>query len=191
MLKNILIAVAVLITAVLVYAGTRPDTFRVERSVEIAAPADAVYGFVADFHRWQTWSPWEKLDPALRREYSGAEAGVGAVYAWAGNDAVGEGRMEIVEAQPPKRLGIQLDFLKPMASRNRAEFRFETRGDATTVHWTMSGPSPYVMKLVGLFADFDAMVGKDFERGLAELKTQVEALPPPAPAPETAAGSAS
>lgn len=191
MLKKILLGVAVLIAAVLLLPLGRPDSFKVERSIDIAAPAATIYALVAAFHRWPLWSPWEKLDPAMRRTFSGAEAGVGAVYAWAGNDEIGEGRMEIVDAQPPAQLGIQLDFLKPMASRNRAEFRFTPDAGGTTVRWTMTGPSPYLMKLIGLFANFDTMIGKDFEKGLAELKAQAEmaASAPPAPAAAPEAGS--
>jgi uncharacterized protein YndB with AHSA1/START domain len=170
MIKTLLLVVLALVAAVLIYATTRPDTMRVERSARIAAPAEKLYPMVADFHGWSAWSPWEKLDPAMRRTYGGAPSGKGATYAWVGNSKVGEGRMEILEAAPSSRIAIQLDFVEPIAGRNTTVFTFEPAGDATQVRWTMTGPSPYISKLMGVFVDMDRMIGKDFEAGLANLQ---------------------
>ncbi len=174
MLKIILAIIAVAIAAVLVYAATRPDTFRVERSVVITAPPDAIYPHLVDFRQWEAWSPWEKLDPAIRRDYSGAASGVGARYAWQGNDQVGQGRMSIVEAQPASRLLIDIEFTKPFAARNTVEFTLEPVAGGTRLTQAMYGPSPFISKLMGLFFDMDTMIGEKYEEGFAALKAQVE-----------------
>ena len=173
MLKTIAIAAAAVVAAVLVYASTKPDTFRVQRSTTVSAPPAAVYALIDDFHRWGEWSPFEKLDPAMRRTFDGAPRGVGAVYAWAGNGKAGAGRMEIVEARPT-RVAIRLDFEKPMRVRNTAEFTLEPAGEATRVTWAMHGPNLFIGKVIGLFVDMDRMVGRDFEAGLAALKAAAE-----------------
>jgi uncharacterized protein YndB with AHSA1/START domain len=173
MIKKLLLAVAVLIAAVLAFAATRPDSFRIERSLLVQAPPQAVYPQIADFHRWRAWSPFENLDPAMKRSYDGAERGLGAIYAWDG-DKSGAGRMEIVEAVEPSRIRIQLDFLRPFKARNTAEFVLAAEGGGTRVSWAMYGADPYVGKLMGLFFDRDAMIGKDFEKGLASLKSLAE-----------------
>lgn len=176
MAKKVLLALLVALVGLLAYAATRPDTFTVTRSATIQAGADRVYARLQDFgpDGWRAWSPWEKRDPNLKRRYSGPAAGKGAVYAWDGNDQVGAGRMEIVEAAPPGRLAIQLDFDRPMQTRNRAEFTLTPAGSATTVQWTMSGPNNYVSKLMQVFFDLDALIGKDFEDGLQNLKGLAE-----------------
>jgi len=174
MLKALGLVVVALIAAVLIYAATRPDSFRVERSIRIQAPPDKIYPLIVDFKAWPTWSPWEKLDPAMKRELSGSARGTGAVYAWTGNKDVGQGRMEITEAVAPSRIVVQLDFIEPIAANNIAEFTLQPDGDATRVVWAMHGPSPYIAKLMGLAFSMDAMVGKDFESGLANLKAAAE-----------------
>lgn len=174
MLKTIAIVVVVLIAGVLVFAATRPDAFRVERSVSIKAPPEKIYPYFDDFNRWAVWSPWEKLDPAMKRTFSGAPAGKGAVYAWQGNSKVGEGRMEILESSPSKKLLIKLDFIKPFEGHNTAEYTLTPSGDTTQVTWAMYGPSTYVTKLMGVFVSMDSMIGKDFETGLANLKAAAE-----------------
>lgn len=174
MLKKIAIAVLVLIAVLLVFAATRPDTFRVERTTSIKAPPEKVFAFINDFHRWDAWSPWEKMDPAMKRTHSGSASGKGAVYEWEGNDKVGKGRMEIMESSPPSRIAIKLDFFKPFEAHNTAEFTLKVQGDDTEVSWAMHGPSPYLAKLMQLFLSMDSMVGKDFETGLANLKTAAE-----------------
>ncbi len=174
MLRAIGIIVVVLLAGVLILAATRPDSFHVERSITIKAPPDKVFAAINDFHRWSAWSPWEKLDPAMKRTFSGAESGKGAAYAWEGNSKVGEGRMEIVDALPPSKVTIKLDFVKPLEGHDTAEFTMVPNGDSTNVTWTMNGQSPYVAKLMGVFLSMDTMIGKDFEAGLANLKAVAE-----------------
>ena len=174
MLKTIAIVVVVVLAGLLLYATTRPDSFRVQRTASIKATPDKVFAFVNDFHQWGAWSPWEKLDPALERTHSGATSGKGAVYAWQGNSKVGQGRMEIIDATPPAKLVIKLDFIKPFEAHNTAEFLFEPLGSTTQLTWAMHGPSPFVSKLMGIFFSMDSLVGKDFETGLANLKAAAE-----------------
>ena len=173
MIKIIAAVVALLIAAVLIFAATRPDTFRVQRATSIKAPPQKIAAVLSDFHDWQAWSPWEKMDPAMQRSYSGAAKGKGAVYSWEGNKDVGQGRMEITEATPT-RVAMDLEFVKPFAAHNKVVFTLAPKGDATEVSWDMQGPLPYVAKLVHLFLDMDGMVGKQFETGLANLKTLTE-----------------
>ncbi len=166
--------IVVLIVAVLIYAATRPDTFRIERATDIRSPPDKVFALINDFHAWTQWSPWEKLDPALKRAHSGTATGKGAIYEWLGNNKVGQGRMEILESAAPARIVIKLDFLKPFEAHNTAEFTLQTQGEVTHVNWAMFGPSPFMSKLMSVFFSMDKMVGKDFEAGLANLKGLAE-----------------
>jgi Polyketide cyclase / dehydrase and lipid transport len=166
-------AIAVLVAAVLVYATTKPDTFRVERAASIKAPPEKIAAVLSDFHGWEAWSPWEKMDPAMKRNYGGAPKGKGATYAWEGNSKVGQGRMEITEAVP-SRVAMDLDFMKPFEAHNKVAFTLVPKGDATEVTWAMRGPMPYVSKVISVFCDMDGMIGKDFEAGLANLKTLTE-----------------
>jgi len=170
----IAIVLAVVVAGVLGYAATRPESFRIERSASIKAPPEKIFAQVNDLKAWTAWSPWEKIDPALKRTYSGPQSGKVAAYAWEGNKDVGAGRMEITDAAPPSRITIKLDFLKPFEVHNAAEFRFEREGDATRVTWAMFGPSPYLSKLMGLVFNMDRVVGGQFEQGLANLKTITE-----------------
>jgi uncharacterized protein YndB with AHSA1/START domain len=174
MFKKIAIIILVLLAAVLIYATTKPDTFEVRRSATIKAPPEKIFPLLNDFRSWQTWSPWEKLDPALKRTYSGAANGQGSVYAWEGNSKVGAGRMELMQSIPSSRIGIKLDFLKPFEGHNVAEFTLAPNGDSTTVTWAMRGPNPYLGKVMSVFVDMDRMVGRDFETGLANLKAAAE-----------------
>lgn len=174
MLKLIGLAVVVLLAAVLALAASRPDTFVVQRSAVIKAPPHKVFALINDFHQWQQWSPWERMDPGMRRTYSGAPSGVGSLYAWEGNKKVGRGQMEITEATDPSKVGIKLDFLSPFEAHNTAQFVLTPQGDATTVTWSMAGPSPFIAKVIGLVANMDTLVGKDFEAGLANLKAVAE-----------------
>jgi len=174
MLKIIAIAVVVLVAAVLIFAATRPDTFRVQRTASIKAPPDKIFPLINDFRKWSGWSPWEKLDPGLKRTYSGPESGIGTAYAWEGNNKVGKGRMEITEVSPTSKVVIKLDFEKPMEGHNVADFKLEGKGDSTTVTWDMHGPNPYLSKVMSIFFSMDKMIGKDFETGLANLKTVAE-----------------
>lgn len=176
-IKIAVIVIVVLLGAVLVVAATRPDTFRIERSADIKAPPEKILVYIADFHRWGLWSPYEKLDPAMQRDYSGAATGKGAVYSWASDGKAGAGRMEITDVSPSRVL-IQLDFAKPFESHNMAEFTLTPSGDATNpdtkVTWAMYGPNLFIGKVMSLFFDTDKMVGGDFETGLANLKAEAE-----------------
>ena len=174
MIKIILIVVALLIVGLLVYAATRPDSFRIERSAAIKAPPEKIFALINDFHAWGGWSPWEKIDPALKRSFSGADKGKGAAYAWEGNKNVGSGSMEITESTPSSRVLIKLDFTAPFEAHNTAEFTLQPQGDSTTVSWAMYGPSPYLSKLMGVFMNMDRMVGGQFETGLANLRAATE-----------------
>lgn len=160
--------------AVLVYAATRPDTFRVQRSVSIKAPPERIFALIMDLRGWRAWSPYEKRDPDMKRTHGGAEQGKGAVYAWDGNRNVGAGRMEIIDAVPPAKVVISLAFLRPFKADNTAEFTLEPKGEATTVTWAMYGPNLFVGKVMGLFMDMDKMIGRDFEEGLANIKAVAE-----------------
>jgi hypothetical protein len=170
----IAVVLAIIIAVVLILAATKPDTFRVERAATVNAPADRIFPLIADFHQWLNWSPWEGRDPALKRTYAGTERGKGAVYAWEGNKNVGSGRMEILEANSPSKVVIKLDFLKPFEAHNTAEFTMLPLGGATNVTWVMHGPAPLMSKVMQVFMNMDRMIGKDFEAGLANLKTITE-----------------
>ncbi len=174
MFKLIALIIVILLIGLLAYAATRPDSFSVQRSITIKAPPEKVYALINDFHHWTTWSPWEKLDPALTRHYSGAPQGDGTIYEWVGNNKVGTGRMEITHSQPASKIVIKLDFLKPFEAHNTAEFTLQPVGDNTILTWRMYGPNPYIAKLMQVFCSMDKMVGKDFETGLANLKAQAE-----------------
>jgi len=164
----------IVIAGVLAYAATRPDTLRVQRSASIKAPPDKIFAMINDLKAWAAWSPYEKKDPAMKRTFGAITAGKGATYAWQGDGNVGEGRMEIVETAPPKKVLIKLDFLKPFEAHNTAEFTLEPKGEGTLVTWAIYGPSAYVTKVMGLFFNIDTMIGRDFEAGLADLKTAAE-----------------
>jgi uncharacterized protein YndB with AHSA1/START domain len=174
MFKIIGLIVALVIAGVLILAATRPDTFRVQRATTIQAPPQKVFEFIDDFNRWSVWSPWEKKDPAMKRTFGAATSGKGATYAWEGNKDVGQGSMEIAESAPPSRVAIKLDFVKPFEAHNMVEFTLEPRGEATALTWSMQGHTPYFAKIIHLFFDMDSMVGKDFEAGLASLKSAAE-----------------
>ena len=174
MLATIAIVVVVLLAALLAFAATQPNVLRVQRAASIQAQPEAIFPLIADFHNWISWSPWENRDPALKRTYSGAASGKGAVYAWEGNRNVGSGRMEITEASPSSKVMIQLDFIKPFEAHNITEFTLQPAGGATNVTWTMNGPSPFITKAMAIFVNMDKMIGKDFEAGLANLKSVAE-----------------
>ena len=174
MIKTALIVAAVLVLGVLAFATTKPDTFTVQRSATIKAPPEKIHAVLNDFKRWPEWSPWEKLDPGMKRTLSGAPSGKGAAYAWDGNSEVGAGRMEIVEAAPAAKVSMKLDFIRPFEGHNIADFTLTPKGDATEVTWAMTGPAPFVSKLMQVFVNMDTMIGKDFEAGLANLKTLTE-----------------
>ena len=168
---GIAIALVAVVAAAAAFVAGRPSQFRIVRSRTMAAPPEVVHALVNDFHKWIEWSPWEKLDPELKREYSGSPAGVGASYHWVGNNKVGEGRMTITDSQAPHRVTLRLEFLKPWKATNTTQFEFVPGGSGTTVTWTMTGTNNFMFKAMGLFMNMDKMVGPDFEKGLANLET--------------------
>jgi uncharacterized protein YndB with AHSA1/START domain len=174
MFEMIAIVLVVLLAAVLGFAMSKPDAFRVQRMTKIKAPPEKIFPLINDLHSWASWSPWEKVDPAMRRTHSGAASGRGAVYEWEGNTKVGQGRMEITEASPPTKVTIKLDFLKPIEGHNVAEFTLEPEGDSTNVTWAMYGPARFITKIMQVFISMDRMIGKEFEAGLANMKDAVE-----------------
>lgn len=173
-LAYVAVALVVVVVGILIYAATRPDTFRVQRSATIKAPPDKIFALINDLHGWNAWSPYEKKDPAMKRTFSGASSGKGAVYEWDGNNQVGKGRMEVIETTPPSKILIKLDFIKPFEGHNTAEFMIESKGDSTLVTWAMYGPAAFMTKLIGLFMNMDTMIGDDFAAGLANLKGVAE-----------------
>ena len=173
MVLKIIGGLVALVLLLLGYASTRPDSFRVERSATIKAPPDKVFANLQDFKLWANWSPWEKLDPAMARTFSPATTGKGAHYTWAG-DKVGAGRMEFLEVTPSSQLKIKLDFTQPFEAHNVVDFTLKPQGDTTQVTWAMSGPSNLMVKVMHIFMSMDGIVGKDFEKGLADLKAVSE-----------------
>ncbi|HEY9733562.1 MAG TPA: SRPBCC family protein [Drouetiella sp.] len=178
MLKKVILGLALffalLIGGLAIFIATRPDSFVVQRSIVIKATPEPIYPLIADFHKWERWSPYERLDPKMERSFAGKESGLGAKYIWDGNEKAGAGTMEIIEAVPPSKVAIKLDFSKPFEGHNVAEFKLEPEGDKTSVSWSMSGPSSVMMKFAGLFMNMDSMIGRDFEIGLDNLKSEVE-----------------
>ena len=174
MFKKIVVIIVVLIVAILIYAATKPGDFRVQRTTAIKAPADKIFPLINDYNNWPSWSPYEKLDPNMKKTLGGTGSGKGAVYEWDGNSKAGKGRMEITDSVPPSKVTIQLDFSKPMEGHNVAEFTLEPSGDSTNVTWAMSGPMPYIAKVMSVFVDMDKMIGKEFETGLGNMKAVAE-----------------
>jgi hypothetical protein len=174
MLITVLLLAVGAVALWLAIAATRPDQFQVTRNAVIKAPAPKIFALIDDLRSFNNWSPFEKKDPSAKGSYSGATRGVGAAYAWQGRK-VGAGRMEITASQAPHKLTMRLDFVKPFKAQNTAEFTLLPHGDAlTVVSWTLRGPSPYLSRLIGVVIDMDAMIGKDFEAGLANLKALTE-----------------
>jgi uncharacterized protein YndB with AHSA1/START domain len=174
MLKKVLLVIAAIIVGILLFAATRPDGFAVQRSAVIAAPAEKIFPLIEDFRRWDAWSPYEKRDPDMQRTFSEPSSGVGATYAWHGDNQIGVGRMRITEAIAPSRMALDLDFVEPMEAHNKVEFTLQPEAGGTRVTWLMHGPTPYMAKIAHLFIDMDEMVGGDMEAGLADLKAAAE-----------------
>lgn len=174
MFITIAVILLVLIAALLIYAATRPNDFVTTRSAAIKAPPEAIFPLINDFSRWPTWSPYEKLDPGMKRTLSGAESGKGAAYAWESNGKAGKGRMEIVNSAPSSLVSLKLDFEKPFNANNMVDFTLTPSGDGTAVTWAMRGSRPFIAKLMGVFMNFDTLIGRDFEVGLANLKSLSE-----------------
>ena len=176
MLKIIGIIAGVLaigIAGILAYAATRPDDFRVQRTATIKAPPEKIFPFINEFRQWPVWSPFEKIDPDMKRTYGAKSAGPGATYAWDGNKNIGAGSMTIVDSSPQKVI-IKLDFLRPFEAHNIAEFTLVPAGGETSVTWSMHGPVPYFGKIIHMFMNMDKMVGGQFAAGLADLKVAAE-----------------
>lgn len=169
----ILWIIVIAAAAVLGLAASRPKTFRVARETHIKAPPEQVLVLINDFGAWPKWSPWEKMDPAMSRTLSGPQSGVGASYAWSGNKKVGQGRMEITSVTPTQ-VDIDLDFTAPWKAKNKTVFTLTPKDGGTAVTWAMSGASPFMFRLMGLFMNMDQMIGKDFETGLANMKQAAE-----------------
>ena len=179
MIKIILIALALIIIVLLVVVALRPADFRITRSISIAAPPAAVFAQVNDFHKWEAWSPWAKLDPSMKTTFEGSAEGPGNIYTWSGNSEVGEGRMTLTDSDPSDLVRIKLEFLKPITATNTTEFTFKPEGNQTAVTWNMTGTNNFMSKAFDLVMNMDKMVGKDFEKGLAQLKAKVESAPKP------------
>jgi Polyketide cyclase / dehydrase and lipid transport len=179
MLGTILIIVLIALAAIVVVLGAvvamQPSEFRVARSATISAPASDVFAQVNDFHKWDAWSPWAIIDPAMKQTYDGAPAGTGAIYTWVGNKKVGEGTMTLTESRPNDVISIKLEFRKPFKATNTAEFTFKPEGNQTVVTWSMSGRNNFMFKAFGLLMNMDKMLGGEFEKGLASMKSVVEA----------------
>jgi hypothetical protein len=174
MLEIILIAVGSVVVLFLVLAALQSSEFRVVRSAAMAAPPPAVFAQVNDFHLWEAWSPWAKIDPTMKQTYEGPAAGVGAISNWSGDGKAGQGRMTLTESRPHDLIQIRLEFMKPWQATNAVEFTFQPDGEQTIVKWSMSGKKNFFLKAFGLFMSMDKMVGRDFEKGLAQLRTVVE-----------------
>ncbi|MEY4911602.1 MAG: hypothetical protein RL761_1265 [Pseudomonadota bacterium] len=173
MFKIVAIIIALIIAAILIYASTKPDDFRLQRSTTIKASPEKISAYLTDFKQWAAWSPWEEKDPTMKRTFSGTATGKGTVYGWEGNKNVGTGRMEILDVQPQK-VTIKLDFLSPFEAHNTAEFTLQPEGDSTKLTWSMFGPANYMSKVMTTVMSMDKMVGPDFETGLAKLKAAAE-----------------
>ncbi|RYZ35405.1 MAG: polyketide cyclase [Myxococcaceae bacterium] len=171
MLKKIAIGLAAALLLLLAFIATRPDTFTLSRTATVPGTPDIAFGLVNDFHQWNQWSPWDNLDPNLKRVFGGAESGTGATYAWTGNSEAGEGRMTIEESRANESIRIKLEFLKPFVATNTTTFTFKPAQDGTAVTWTMTGENGFMSKAFSVFFDMDKMVGKDFEKGLASMQT--------------------
>jgi uncharacterized protein YndB with AHSA1/START domain len=177
MIRKILIGALAVIALFVVVVATRPASFHIERSIIIGAPPENAFAPVNDFHAWSAWSPYEKLDPQMQRTFEGAPSGAGAIYGWRGTDKVGEGRMTIEKSEKPSLVSIKLEFIKPFAATNAATFTFTPTADGTKATWAMDGHHSFLGKAFSLFMDMDKLVGGDFERGLAALKTVAENAP--------------
>ncbi len=177
MLKNILITVAIIISVLAVVVALQPAEFRVARSAIMSAPAQVVYAQVEDLRKWEAWNPWQKIDPAMKLTFAGPATGPGASYSWVGNNQVGEGRLTIIESRPNDLVRIKIEFMKPFAATNTAQFTFKPEGDKTAVTWSMQGNNNFIAKALHLVMNMDKMVGGQFEKGLADMKLVAEAAP--------------
>jgi hypothetical protein len=175
MVKKILLVLVVIIVGFVVYVAIQPSEFAITRSATMAAPAADVFAQVNDFHNWQAWSPWAKLDPKATNSFEGPSSGEGAIFKWSGNDQVGQGVMTLTESRPNDLIKIKLDFIKPMEATNITEFTFKPEGEKTLVTWTMSGHNNFVGRAFCLVMNMQKVVGNEFDKGLASMKSIVEA----------------
>ena len=176
-LKIFLIVIVVVVLAFVVVVALRPADFRVTRSAIIAAPPDAVFAQVNNLHNWTEWSPWAKLDPDVKNTFEGPASGVGATFAWAGNNRVGEGRMAITESKPNESIQMKLEFLKPIQAVNIMEFTLKPDGDRTVVTWSMFGKNNFMSKAVSLFMNYDQLIGEQFQKGMTNLNSVLQTAP--------------
>lgn len=174
MLKKIGLGLGAIVVLFVIVVATRPGEFRYERSTVINAPPAVVYPLIADFHRWQGWSPWDKIDPSQKTTFEGPASGVGAKYGWSGNDEVGEGKMTITDTKANESVKIKLEFIRPFAAVNDTEFALKPEGAGTKVSWVMTGKHDFMSKAFCLFVDMEKMLGADFDKGLAQMKTLAE-----------------
>lgn len=177
MLTKILITIAIVLAIFVIIVALRPSDFRVSRSATISAPSAIVFEHVNELRKWEAWSPFVKMDPAMKKTYDGPQSGIGASSSWAGNSQVGEGRMTITDSQPNELIKFKLDFIKPFEGTSTAEFSFKPEGNQTVVTWTMKGTNNFIGKAFSLFMDCDKMLGPQFERGLTDLKSIAESAP--------------
>jgi len=174
MLLWVVLLVVILVAALLIYGALQPAAFSVVREADYNAPAEQVFAQLNDFRNWSGWSPWEKMDPDLKRKFGDKSAGVGAEYSWIGNKKVGEGNMEITESEPSKRMQLDLNFIKPFQASNVTEFTLTPHGSGTHLKWEMRGNRPFMFRVMGMFFSMDKIVGGDFEKGLVNLRGIVE-----------------
>ena len=175
MFKKLFITIFVILLLLAIIIQLRPNNFKISRSLSMKATPEAIFPHVNDLSKWNAWSPWAKLDPNAKNSFEGPTSGNGAIMRWAGNNDVGEGSMTIVDSRPSELVKFRLDFLKPFAGTNMAEFSFKNEGNQTLVNWSMSGENNFITKAIGLVINCDKMVGEQFEKGLVSLKTIVEA----------------
>ena len=169
------IVVLILIVALVILITTRPADFRIERSAEVSAPAEVVHGLINDFHEWARWSPYEKLDPNMKKTFEGPAAGPGAIYSWSGNNKAGEGRSTITQSNVGELVSIRLEFRRPFAATCQANFTLAPSQAGTRVTWSMDGTNNFMAKAFSLIVNMDKLVGKDFEEGLANLNRAAQA----------------
>jgi uncharacterized protein YndB with AHSA1/START domain len=174
MIKQLLLIVVAIVAIIAIRATFIPSSFRVERSVVIKAPPEKIFALINDFHNFGVWSPWEHLDPNMKKSLTGAVSGKGAIYEWSGNSKAGAGRMEILESTPSSRVLTKIDFIKPIAGSNTAEYTITPEADGTKVTWAMFGPTPFISKIMQVFVSMDSLIGGDFEKGLSAMKTASE-----------------
>ncbi len=173
-MKKVFIVIAILLVALAGFIALQPSDFCIARTTTFSAPAEAVFAQINDFHQWETWSPWAKLDPNAKNSFEGPISGEGSSFRWAGNKEVGEGSMTILESRSPTFIKIKLEFLKPFAAVNTSEFTLVPQGNSTTVTWAMYGKNNFVSKAMSLIMNCDKMVGGMFEKGFANMKSIVE-----------------